>query len=521
MRMIGTCDVAKYKIVFVYYCMRGLHGAWLFLQDAPARLIQKRRTMCLKSFIGWEDKIFWFCQIFQKVLTKGAVFIYNIFDLRHKITLLCVWREGSDGSLCEWCTKTTSVCLDFQGGVPECCGLISPKNVREKKSTVSVKEWALPTAEKCCIEDVRKAEQDCPIELWSWSLCRKRHGLFVFVPQHLIFMADPCEYFFVVYITALMRTDVVICAGMCAIPVTATRERSATPKDETLSDPWKSSLCQSIFAREKVRGKNGGGLCAQRFACQTFAECTPAKKTDQPVGLTVSKRIGGAVQRNRVKRIIREGLRLTQREYVLKTGFLLVIVARDAALQAKSTQIQRDLISALRRLDMLETRTENQEAQICWPNRWFFWFVVIKRLFRHSKQCLVAALHRHARNMPCKRLLSGVWFAVLLWAFGVYCDAIRFAAGDEMMCRSMWNDAHVLPNATGVKRRENVKKWRAIRTAACLYKCCTNGVCDRANCKYQFTKHHKDTKKGNKNRWTLYLILSTSRLPMSFAFSTV
>lgn len=91
----------------------------------------------------------------------------------------------------------------------------------------------------------------------------------------------------------------------------------------------------------------------------------PQKKRINRVGLTVSKRIGGAVQRNRVKRIIREGLRLTQREYVLKTGFLLVIVARDAALQAKSTQIQRDLISALRRLDMLETRTENQEAQIC------------------------------------------------------------------------------------------------------------------------------------------------------------
>ncbi len=47
------------------------------------------------------------------------------------------------------------------------------------------------------------------------------------------------------------------------------------------------------------------------------------------LGLSVSKRVGGAVQRNRAKRLIREAFRLSQRE--LPAGLDLVVSVRTSA----------------------------------------------------------------------------------------------------------------------------------------------------------------------------------------------
>ena len=54
----------------------------------------------------------------------------------------------------------------------------------------------------------------------------------------------------------------------------------------------------------------------------------PQKQFVNRLGLSVSKRIGGAVQRNRAKRILRAAYD-TCRPH-LKTGFLIVISAREA-----------------------------------------------------------------------------------------------------------------------------------------------------------------------------------------------
>ena len=63
------------------------------------------------------------------------------------------------------------------------------------------------------------------------------------------------------------------------------------------------------------------------------------------VGITTSKKIGNAVQRNRARRVIREAYRgLAPR---VKRGFDLVLVARGRTPFVKSTDVERALEKAL------------------------------------------------------------------------------------------------------------------------------------------------------------------------------
>lgn len=79
----------------------------------------------------------------------------------------------------------------------------------------------------------------------------------------------------------------------------------------------------------------------------------PDKQYINRIGITASKKIGGAVQRNRAKRVIREALRLIMQEYQIKTGHLIVIAAREKATVCKMQDVKRDVQSALMRLSMI------------------------------------------------------------------------------------------------------------------------------------------------------------------------
>lgn len=59
------------------------------------------------------------------------------------------------------------------------------------------------------------------------------------------------------------------------------------------------------------------------------------------LGITVAKKIGSAVERNRAKRIIREAYRNLERKTI--EGFDLVIVARKKTIYLKSTDLVRAL----------------------------------------------------------------------------------------------------------------------------------------------------------------------------------
>jgi ribonuclease P protein component len=82
----------------------------------------------------------------------------------------------------------------------------------------------------------------------------------------------------------------------------------------------------------------------------------PLKEKLNRVGITASKKIGGAVERNRAKRIIREAYRRLEKENDLKKGLLVVISARSAALYAKTDDIYRELLDAAQRLDLISEK---------------------------------------------------------------------------------------------------------------------------------------------------------------------
>ena len=84
----------------------------------------------------------------------------------------------------------------------------------------------------------------------------------------------------------------------------------------------------------------------------------PQKTKINRIGLTVSKKLGGAVVRNRVKGILREGFRSVIKENEIKKGYLIVIAARERARDKKSTEISLELSSAFEKLGLFARRPD-------------------------------------------------------------------------------------------------------------------------------------------------------------------
>ena len=88
------------------------------------------------------------------------------------------------------------------------------------------------------------------------------------------------------------------------------------------------------------------------YAAKRLAKAHPQKKVVNRIGLTTSTKLGGAVVRSRTRRILREGLRALEAEKALKTGYLIVIAARSAAVDLKSTEIKEHLDFAFKKIGM-------------------------------------------------------------------------------------------------------------------------------------------------------------------------
>lgn len=79
----------------------------------------------------------------------------------------------------------------------------------------------------------------------------------------------------------------------------------------------------------------------------------PEKRTINRIGISASKKVGGAVQRNRAKRVIREAYREIDKTVGIKTGFLIVITPRTECTVSKMQNVKSDLLYCLKNLDML------------------------------------------------------------------------------------------------------------------------------------------------------------------------
>ena len=90
------------------------------------------------------------------------------------------------------------------------------------------------------------------------------------------------------------------------------------------------------------------------YAAKRLAKAHPEKRVMNRIGLTTSTKLGKATVRSRCRRLMREALRMIEKEMPLKKGFLIVIAARQAMISLKSGDVKRELEYALTRLDMYE-----------------------------------------------------------------------------------------------------------------------------------------------------------------------
>lgn len=107
-----------------------------------------------------------------------------------------------------------------------------------------------------------------------------------------------------------------------------------------------------LFAKAYRSTKRAGGKYISVYVMPDYhaarlQRAHPLKLRINRVGISVTKKLGVAVKRNRVKRIIREAYYKALKTYDMKTGRIIVIAARTAAVYAKTDDIYRDLAAAL------------------------------------------------------------------------------------------------------------------------------------------------------------------------------
>ena len=85
----------------------------------------------------------------------------------------------------------------------------------------------------------------------------------------------------------------------------------------------------------------------------------PQKLVVNRFGISVSKKVGTAVKRNRAKRIIRAAYGEMKEE--LKTGFLLVVSAKPEIEGKSSIDVLKEMRYAMKKLDMLKEKNESEK----------------------------------------------------------------------------------------------------------------------------------------------------------------
>ena len=112
-----------------------------------------------------------------------------------------------------------------------------------------------------------------------------------------------------------------------------------------------------LYKKVYIGGKKAGGRFTVIYVLKdkkayVLRKANPQKEYINRIGLTVSKKIGGAVQRNRAKRVIRAAFDMLEKERPIKKGYLIVISAREAATEVKSTEILAEMRKQISRLGL-------------------------------------------------------------------------------------------------------------------------------------------------------------------------
>src|SRR5215471_330591 len=102
--------------------------------------------------------------------------------------------------------------------------------------------------------------------------------------------------------------------------------------------------------RDFARVREEGGRLAIGCLIANW-RCLPADARSR-LGVITSARIGGAVSRNRARRLLRESFRVHQHQLIRPLD--LVLVARASICSKGFTEVERDLLTTLRKAGLLK-----------------------------------------------------------------------------------------------------------------------------------------------------------------------
>ena len=126
------------------------------------------------------------------------------------------------------------------------------------------------------------------------------------------------------------------------MPAPSPDDRLRMPDARRLRLGRSSRLAQS---REFARVRQAGERLAQGCLIANWHKLPPGAAPR--LGVITSKKIGGAVQRSRARRLLRESFRLHQHD--LAQPVEMVLVARNSIAGKKFADVEKDYLAALKR----------------------------------------------------------------------------------------------------------------------------------------------------------------------------
>lgn len=126
-------------------------------------------------------------------------------------------------------------------------------------------------------------------------------------------------------------------------------------------------LCENhLFSKAYRKGASDANKYVAVYALKNYEKCPDRSACPTRLGITVNKKLGGAVKRSRVKRVIRAAYRELMPE--LKTGYLIIVAARGAVFDknVKSTRVAERMRISFENLGLLvgtEARVKPQSAK--------------------------------------------------------------------------------------------------------------------------------------------------------------
>ena len=109
----------------------------------------------------------------------------------------------------------------------------------------------------------------------------------------------------------------------------------------------------SLFRRLYARGKSAANSYLVIY-------CRKNGSTENRIGYTVSKKLGHAIVRNRVRRRLREIYRLHESEFL--PGRDIVVVARSRTVGAPYAKLERAFLSLSEKLGLLAEKRDDPET---------------------------------------------------------------------------------------------------------------------------------------------------------------